>query len=265
MSGRSSILFVVLFLTASFAPGQTTSQPSQLELGKAAMEAHDPTSAITHFERAESREGRAWLAVALMMESRSPSDPFVERAYDAAARARAERPEDLPSRAELAAALRPGEMVVTFLFVEQHAYAWAFDRDTLLGYPLPRPSEIGTAIERFNAYRTGRDNAGVERAANELVPALFGPIVARHPEPARLVVVPDEPIRQLHYADLIEAFGMDADISSTNDAGLLEELRRRPAPGRPAWLISTLIGAAVTGAALFAISRLTTRRSRERS
>src|SRR6478752_3241836 len=83
--------------------------PTELELGREIL-AKDPRSAIEHFEQVDSREGREWLAVALMMESRAPSDEYVERAFASAIRARVDRPEQAPARAAMAAALRPGDL-----------------------------------------------------------------------------------------------------------------------------------------------------------
>ena len=262
LSRRAALASLLVCLAASPALPRQTAAVDPLGLGKAALDAHDPTAAIAHFERAEGKQARAWLAVALMMESRAPSDPYVERAYDAAVRARADRSDGFRSRAELAAALRPGEMVITYLFTESHAYGWAFDRDTMVGYPLPRPREMATVIERLNAYRAGRDRAGVGRVADELVPALLGPVLDRKSSPTRLVVVPDGPMRDLPLAELFSAFGMDLPVSTTDDAGLLEEIRRTP-PRQSRRLMPVLIAAGIAGIVLLAlVSRLTKRRSR---
>ena len=56
MSGRASILCVLLFFTASSAFAQPVTEGSQFQLGKAAMDAHDPAAAIAHFEKADSKE-----------------------------------------------------------------------------------------------------------------------------------------------------------------------------------------------------------------
>ena len=174
----------------------------QVTLGRAAMAAHDPTEAIRHFERADSREAREWLAVALMMESRSPSDRYVERAFEAAVRARARQPAQAPDRASLAAAVRPGELVIAFLIAEAHAYAWAFDRDAFVGYQLPAPAEIATAAARARAYIDTGDRAGVQRIAEDLMPALLGPALARLPGLRRLIFVVDGPLRDLPIGEL---------------------------------------------------------------
>ena len=233
MSGRASIPFVLLFLSASLAPAQPVTDGSQFQLGKAAMDKHDPAAAIAHFEKADSTEARAWLAVALMMESRSPSDRFVERAFDAAARSRANQPDRMRSRADLAAALRPGEMVVTFLVAESHAYAWAFDRDTLIGYPLPPPAEIAVAVERINAYVAQNDRAGVERIADDLMPALLGPVVDRIPTLTRAIFVMHGPLQQLSIGELSVGEGRSSlserlAVSVVDDESLFDEIERKP-------------------------------------
>jgi hypothetical protein len=93
-------------------------------------------------------------------------------------------------------------MVVTFLVGESHAYAWAFDRDTLIGYPLPPSAEIATAVERINAYAAQNDRAGVERIADDLMPALLGPVLDRIPALTRVIFVMDGPLRQLSIGEL---------------------------------------------------------------
>jgi hypothetical protein len=255
MPGPAGILLALIVATQS-----------PLELGKAAMDAHDPAAAIAHFGNADSREGRAWLAVALMMESRAPSDPYIERAFDAAARSRSNNPAGVRSRAELAAALRPGEMVVTYLFVEQHAYGWAFDRDAMIGYPLPRPREIAAAVEHLRAYLAADDRAGVERVAGELVPALLGPVLDRTSAPTRLVVVPHGPIGELPLDRLLDAFGLDLPVSTAADAALLEEIKRPPSPRRTPRSIAVRAGAVAAAVLWFVmLSRRARRRSRARS
>jgi hypothetical protein len=235
MPGPAGILFILLFCTAGFALAQSNPERSPLELGKAAMDAHDPTAAIAHFERADGQDARAWLAVALMMESRSPSDAYVERAFDAAASARTDRPGQRRSRAELVASLRPGEMVMTTLVAERHAYAWAFDRDSLIGFPLPPPAEIATAVERVDAYIAKSDRAGVQRIAEELMPNLLGPVVGRLPALTRVIFMMDGPLRQLPIAEMPISEGepilsQRLDVATVFDYGaLLDEIAQRPA------------------------------------
>jgi hypothetical protein len=269
MPGRTSILFALLFCTASSAPGQTAAEPSQFELGKAAMAAHDPTAAIAHFERAAGKQADAWLAAALMMESRSPSDQFVERAFEAAARSRANDAARLRSRRDVAAALRPGEMVIAFLVGEQHAYAWAFDRDALIGYPLPQPEEIATSVDLVNRY-VGQDlREGVQRIADDLVPALLGPVLDRVPELSRVIFVMDGPLRQL---PMHQVLGGDTipgisrlPISIVDDEALFEEVQRPAVPRDvPRWG-SVQVTVILTAIAIVLVSLLARRRSRERS
>ncbi len=93
-------------------------------------------------------------------------------------------------------------MVVAFLVGDRHAHAWAFDRDTLVGYPLPPPAEIATAVERINAYVAQQDRAGVQRIADDLMPALLGPVMDRLPTLTRVIFVMDGPLRQLSIGEL---------------------------------------------------------------
>jgi hypothetical protein len=252
MSGRASIAFSLLFVTAGFAVAQPGTESSQFQLGKAAMDAHDPAAAIAHFEKADGKEARAWLAVALMMESRAPSDRYVERAFDAAARARADQPEHVRSRADLAAALRPGEMVVTFLVGESHAYAWAFDRETLIGYPLPSSAEINTAVERINAYAAQNDRAGVDRIADDLMPALLGPVLDRIPALTRVIFVMDGPLRQLSIGELRVGDGKSnlaqrLPVSTVDDGSLFEAISRAPSQRQlqSAWPMAMKVAGAI--------------------
>src|SRR5689334_19934207 len=94
----------------------------EFDAGLAALAVHDPTSAITHFEHVDTPQGQEWLAVALMMEARSASDRYVERAFDAAVRSRAGGAAQ--TRATIAAALRPSDLVIAFLIGEKYAFAW---------------------------------------------------------------------------------------------------------------------------------------------
>ncbi len=259
MSGRASIVFVLLSLTAGSALAQPVTERSPLQLGKAAMDAHDPTAAISHFEQADGKDARAWLAVALMMESRSASDRYVERAFDAAARARADQPERVRARADLAAALRPGDIVIAFLVGERHAYGWAFDRDTLVGYPLPPSAEIATAVARVNAYSAQKDRAGVQRVADDFLPALLGPVLDRIPALTRAIFVVDGPLRQVSIGELPfgeggSSLSQQLAVSTVDDGSLFDEIGRAPSkPQRSAWPSTTLVaGAIVIGILLVA-------------
>lgn len=222
MPGTASLLLILLL-------GIT----DHYQLGRAAMEAHDPAAAIAHFEQVDTQAGRAWLAVALMMESRSPSDRYVERAFEAAARSRSEHPEQVRSHAEIAKAIRPGEMVITFLVVEGYAYAWALDHDTLVGYPLPPPAQLTPAIDQVKVYVAQKDQAGVQRVAEDFVPALLGPSLDRLPSLTRVIFVMDNSMRQLPIGEL--PVGDDQArmseklaVSIVTDNALLDELARTP-------------------------------------
>jgi hypothetical protein len=196
----TAFLMMFGFVGSIFARAQ--SDEEQLRLGRAALAARDPAEAIRHFEQAETGEAREWLAVALMMESRSPSDRYVERAFESAMRARARHADQAPDRADLAAAMHPGDLVIAFLIGEAHAYAWAFDRDAFVGYRLPAPAEIATAAARARAYIDAGDRAGVRRIAEDLMPALLGPALERLPKVRRLIVVVDGPLRDLPIGEL---------------------------------------------------------------
>jgi hypothetical protein len=267
MPGRASLLLVLLVVAASSAIAQPASERTHVQLGKAAMDAHDPAAAIAQFEQVDSKEARAWLAVALMMESRSPSDRYVERAFDVAARARTDSAGRVRSRAELAAALRPGDIVIAFLVAETHAYAWAVDRDGLIGYPLPPSREIATAVERVNAYAAQQDRAGVQRIAEDLMPALLGPVVDRIPSLVRVIFVLDGPLRHLPVGDL----PIDADastlaqrvaVSTVDDSSLFDEIRRSPStPPQPSkWPAATLAAGAIVAGILVVAGLVALRR-----
>jgi hypothetical protein len=134
-------------------------------------------------------------------------------------------------RAELAAALRPGDLVVTFLVAENHAYAWAFDRDTFLGYPLPPPQEIAVAVERINAYVAKNDRGGVQRIATDLMPALLGPVADRLAALSRVIFVMDGPLRRLSIAalpvdDETSTLGERVAVATVDDRSLIEEIAR---------------------------------------
>jgi hypothetical protein len=259
---------------------------AQHGLGRAALAAHDPLTAIAHLEQsvaayeqwrgsaAESKTPRdadpyASLTTALMMQSSSPGDQLVERAFDAAARARTDQPEQVRSRADLAAALRPGDMVMTFLVGESHAYAWAFDRDTLIGYPLQPSAEIATAVERIDAYVAQNDRAGVARIADDLMPALLGPVLDRIPALTRVIFVMDGPLRRLSIGELPIGNGHSSlsqrlSVSTVDDGSLFEEIGRAPSTPQPpsAWpMLMRVAGAIIIGILLVAGVAVLTRRS----
>jgi hypothetical protein len=217
-------------ILAGFSAAQGTDEAEQLRLGRAAMAAHDPAAAIAHFERVDTREGRESLAAALMTESRSASDDYVERAFAAAMRARAEHP---PSRVELAAAVRPGEMAIVYLIGET-AWAWAFDRDAFVGYPLA-PDAIATAAGRAQSYIDRDDREGVARVADDLMPALLGPAMERLPKLTRIIFVVDGPLRNLPIGVLPAGAGQpplqqQLAVSIAEHGALLDAIKAAPLP-----------------------------------
>jgi len=204
MPGRARLAAGILLTSiAGGAFAQSAGAPSTpFESGRAALAAHDPTTAIAHFEQVAAREGREWLAVALMMESRSPSDDYVERAFEAAGRARIDQADRLRPRKDLAASLRPGDLVIAFLVGDTYAYAWAFDRDSLVGYPLPPSAELATAATTARAYIDRNDQSGVQRIAEQLMPDLLGPAEERVSRLTRVIFVTDGPLQRLPITEL---------------------------------------------------------------
>ncbi len=222
---------------------------AQHGLGRAALAAHDPLLSIEHLEQSaaayeESGETSSEtpyrsLTTALMMQSSSPSDQFVERAFDSAARARAGQRARLRPRADLAAALRTGDVVVAVLVGDRHAHAWAFDRSSFIGYPLPPPAEIVTAVERIAAYASQRDRAGVQRIADDLMPALLGPVMDRLSTLKRVILVMDGPLRQLSAGDLPLTVRASSgshlpSIVTVDDGSLFDEIGRPLSAAPPA-------------------------------
>lgn len=237
-------------------------------LGRAALAAHNPAAAIRHLEKSQAKDARQWLAVALMMESRGPSDEYVERAFTVAESTRLDHVADARSPAEIAAALRPGETVIAFLIGEQHAYAWAFDRDALIGYPLPSPSAIGEAVDRARAYADQKNREGLRRIADDLTPALLGPVTGRLPGVTRLIFVPDDRLRRLPFADLPFAGSEHVAISIIDNgpltpAAIRDAAQHRQTGGRS--IVTLTAGAGLLLAAAAGVSRLAKRRSRARS
>jgi len=252
--------------------------PAQHGLGRAALAAHDPLLAIEHLEQSVAASEQSGdssptapyrsLTTALMMQSSSPSDQFVERAFDAAARARAGQA-PLRSRADLAAALGTGDMVVAVLVGDRHAHAWAFDRSTLVGYPLPPPAEIATAVERMTAYASQQDRAGVQRIGDDLVPALLGPVMDRLSTLTRVILVMDGPLRQLPIGELPLGAGASSgshppSVASADDGSLFDEIRRPPSqvPAAPSGRTTTTLVVSAIAVALVIVAGVTAVRRR---
>jgi hypothetical protein len=197
MQGARAILaFLVVFgvIGSAYAQPSDTESAAHFRAGRDAL-ARDPAAAIAQLEQVHTREGYEWLTIALMMESRSASDQFIERAFEAAGRARTGT--QMRPRADMIAALRPGDMVVAFFVGETDVYAWAFDRAGFEGYQLPPRTEITASINRARDYIDQHDREGLQRIAEDLVPMLFGPALERLSQTKRLIVVPDGPLQQL--------------------------------------------------------------------
>ena len=241
---------------------------AQHGLGRAALAAHDPLLAIERLEQSAAAYEQSGdtsseapyrsLTTALMMQSSSPSDQFVERAFDSAARARAGQQARLRPRADLAAALRTGDMIVAVLVGDRHAHAWAFDRSSFIGYPLPPPAEIVTAVERITAYASHDDRAGVQRIADDLMPALLGPVMDRLSTLQRVIMVMDGPLRQLSARDLPLTVRASSgshlpSVVTTDDGSLFDEIGRSPSAAPPArWgrPVTVLVASAIAVALL---------------
>lgn len=246
---------------------------AQFGLGRAALIAHDPDTAIAHLDQAvtvierlratvpaqELRaaylsrrvEAHEWLVAALMMQSTSPTDRYVERAFDVAERARVRALADLLAegrakrradqraepplarqRAEIAANLGPGDLLIEYLVGEEHAYGWALTRDQLIGFELPSPTAIDAGVRRALAYIDTDDREGLARLAEDLTPALLGPALARVPNVQRIIFVPDGPLQRLPFAALplpgagLTYLAQRVAISTVGSGSLLDMLKR---------------------------------------
>lgn len=247
MTRRAAAIAAFLLIVAAPCAVLGQRDPAeQLRLGQAALAGHDPGAAIRYFESINTRAAREWLAVALMTESRTASGPLVERAFEAAMRARAVEPQRLPERAALAAALRPDEMVIVILTGET-AWAWAFDRAGFVGYPLPSPLALATAASRARAYIDSNDRDGVARVAEDLMPALLGPALAQVPKLKRLIIVLDGPLRGLPIGafptgEANTPLQQQLAVSVVEHDGLLDAIRAEPPPvSRPSTRLFVII------------------------
>ena len=254
-------LLVLAVSSVSHAQSPTTAIADHFKLGREALAAHDPTTAIAQLEQVDTREAAEWLAVALMMESRAASDQFVERAFAAAQRARIAPPAQIHPRADAVAALRPGDMVIAFLVGEAHAYAWAFDADGFVGYQLPSPPEFTSTVDGARTYADQGDRDGLQRIAEDLVPTLLGPAAERLPQLKRVIFVLDGPLRRLPIGalpvgDAGTPLGQRVEVVTTEFNALVEAIGREQAgpiitnEGVPAyvWMIgSTLLVALLIG------------------
>jgi hypothetical protein len=264
LAALASVLIVAAMSAPAFAQRAASQEPTQLDLGREIL-AKDPRSAIAHFERIDSREGREWLAVALMMESRAPSDRYVERAFASAFHSRVAPGAPAPAREALSAALHPGELVIAFLIGESDAYAWAFDRDAFVGYQLPPPATVGTAVERLRGYAEAKDRDGVARIADDLLPALFGPAFERLPKLKRVILAVDGPLQQLPLDALAPSLPRRLVVAKASYASLLETINT-PSPQPPASpTLSSPVVVAAIALALAAGAAFVSLRARRRS
>ena len=217
---------------------------AQLGLGRAALLTRELDQAIAHLSQAAdlverlrttvpSQELRAaylsrrveaheWLATAYMMQAASPSDRFIEAAFNTAERAHVRALSDLlaearsvrkksrtiapppqaMTRAAIAQRLAPGEAVLEFLVGEEHAYGWLLTRDDLTGFNLPDPKTLDQQVRLANALIAADDRDGLRELADDLTPSLLGPALARLKGIRRLLIVPDGPLERLSFAAL---------------------------------------------------------------
>lgn len=217
---------------------------AQLGLGRAALVNHDPEGAIPHLEAAASTieqlrttvpaqelraaylarrvEAHEWLAASLMLLSRSPTDQFIEDAFNVAERARVRALADLMAearsrrrpgqpaapppralrRAEVAARLGPGEALLEYLVGEQDAFGWLLTRNELIGFRLPAPRELDADVRTALALIAADDRAALRQLGDRITPALLGPALSRLAGIRRLIIVPDGSLQRLPFAAL---------------------------------------------------------------
>ncbi|OFW43975.1 MAG: hypothetical protein A3J29_10020 [Acidobacteria bacterium RIFCSPLOWO2_12_FULL_67_14b] len=252
---------------------------AQLGLGRAAIAAHAPDVAATHLEIAartietlrttvpaqELRaaylarrvEAHEWLAAALMTLSTSPTDTFIEAAFNVAERARVRALSDLlaegrarratsqvriappraRTRAEIAKTLRPGDALVEYLVGEQDAFGWLLTRNELIGFRLPSPKSLDSDVRLALALIESDDRATLRELGDRLTPALLGPVLSRLPHVRRILFVPDGPLQRLPFAALPipgspATYLAQHVISGVVGSGSLLEMLHRPSSAR---------------------------------
>lgn len=212
-------------------------------LGRAALVAHDPEGAIPHLEHAveiierlratvpaqEMRaaylsrrvEAHEWLTTALMMQSASPADDYVEKAFNTAERARVRALADLlaegrarrrttqrveaplaRTRRQVAQSLGPRDLLIEYLVGEERAYGWALTRDALVGFELPPPADLDAGVRRMLARIDADDRDQLQIMADDFTPALLGPALSRLEAFDRIIFVADGPLQRVPFAAL---------------------------------------------------------------
>lgn len=177
-------------------------------LGRAALMAHDPATAIAHLQRSVDiaeglPQGQApssayrWLVSASMMQAQTASDAHVERAFNVAARAR----HSAQTRFDIAATLKSGEAHVEYLIGEETAYGWVLTREHIVGFAVPT-AELETNVDRAVKYLNDGDRDGLVRISEELAPAVLGPILEALPSLTKIMFVPDGALERLPFAAL---------------------------------------------------------------
>jgi tetratricopeptide (TPR) repeat protein len=217
---------------------------AQFGLGRAALVKRDPEGAIIHFDAAASlleqsraneqgQELRAaysprrvepheWLVSSLMLLARGPSDPFTERAFEVAERARVRTLADLTveararpqpeqpapplprarPRAEIAARLGPGDAMLEYLVGERDAFGWLLTRTELIGFRLPPPQSLDASVRSALDLIARDDRHAWRQLGEELTATLLGPALDRLHNIRRLIIVADGPLQRLPFAAL---------------------------------------------------------------
>ena len=126
-----------------------------------------------------------------------------------------------------------------------------------------QPELFGTSSVAFDeAY------AGVQRIADDLMPALLGPVLDRLPTLTRTIFVMDGALRDLPIGEL--PFGDGASLSQrlpiaiVDDGALLDEIGRAPSPAPPAlaaWPMPVLVTSAAVAILIVAAVAALRRRS----
>ena len=244
---------------------------AQFGLGRSALVAHDPGTAMVHLDRAvtvierlrttvpaqELRaaylsrrvEAHEWLTTALMMQSASPADHFVEQAFNVAERARVRaladllaegrakrrggQPAEAPSartRQQIAANLGPRDLLIEYLVGAEHAYAWAVTGDSFVGFELPAPAALDESVRRMLTRIESDDRDELQIMAEDFTPSLLGPAVSKLGSIDRIIFVPDGPLQRLPFAALPlpggQYLAQRVAISTVGSGSLLDMLKR---------------------------------------
>jgi tetratricopeptide (TPR) repeat protein len=240
-------------------------------LGRTALKAHDPQTAITHLQRAveiaEQSPGSGadapyeFLVAALMMQSASPDDAYVERAFNAAAHR---------TRAEVGSTLENGQAYVQYLVGDEHAYGWLLTRERMTGFELPPPADLEADVAAAAQYAQDRDRDGLDRISEDFAPAVLGPVIHALPSLSKIMIVPDGVLQRLPFGALRidDRYLAERVAVSVADSNGRQVEARPPEDGRGAlqparMMLIALAAALLAGLAFFSLRAR--RRSRARS